>query len=101
LIFYDPLGFGIHYFYINVVTLEEKNSILHTCPRDDHLEHFRLYLQAPDDQTPLEKMTTTAMSGSLFPYSLLQPLEDITTLSIEDFYYSFKSSQTKACLNVR
>ncbi len=101
LLLYDHLGFGIHYFYINVVTLDQKNSILHTCPRDDHLERFRLYLQAPDDRTPLEKMTTTPIGGSFFPYSDLRPLEDMTTLRIEDFYHSFKSSKTKACLDVR
>jgi hypothetical protein len=101
LLLYDHLGFGIHYFYTNIVRQDQENSILHTCPRDDHLERFRLYLQAPDDRTPLEKMTTTPVGGSFFPYSLLKPLEDRTKLSIEDFYYSFKSSQTKACLDVR
>jgi hypothetical protein len=101
LLFYDHLGFGIHYFYINVVTQDQENSILHTCPRDDHLESFRLYLQAPDDRTPLQKMAATPIGGSFFPYSLLQPLEDITTLSIEDFYHRFTSSRTKDCFDVR
>ena len=101
LLLYDHLGFGIHYYYINVVTPDQKNSILHTCPRDDHLERFRLYLQARDDRTPLEKMTTTPVGGSFFPYSGLRPLEDMTTLRIEDFYHSFKISKTKACLDVR
>jgi hypothetical protein len=101
LLLYDDLGFGIHYFYINVVTQDQKYPILHTCPRDDHLERFRLYLQAPADRTPLEKMTTVPVGGSFFPYSLLQPLEEMTALSIEDFYHSFKPSQTKACLDVR
>jgi hypothetical protein len=100
LLLYDHLGFGIHYFYRNVVKSDQQNSILHTCPRDDHLERFRLYLQAPDDRTPLEKMTTTPVGGSFFPYSLLQPLEDMTALSVGDFYHSFKSSQTKACLDI-
>ena len=101
LLLYDHLGFGIHYFYINVVTPDQQNSILHACPRDDHLERFRLYLQAPDDRTPLEKMTTTPIGGSFFPYSGLRSLEDMTTLRIEDFYHSFKSSKTKACVDVR
>lgn len=101
LLLYDRLGIGIHYFYIDVVTQAQNNPILHTCPRDDHLERFRLYLQTPVDRTPLEKMTTTPVGGSFFPFSLLQPLEDMTALSIEDFYRSFKSSQTKACLDVR
>jgi hypothetical protein len=101
LLLYDHLGFGIHYFYTNIVRQDQKDPILHTCPRDDHLERFRLYLQAPDDRTPLEKMTTTPVGGSFFPYSSLQPLEDMTALHIEDFYRSFKSAKTKACLDVR
>ena len=100
LLFYDHLGFGIHYFYINVIAQDQENSILQTCPRDDHLESFRLYLQAPDDRTPLETMTTTAIGGSFFPYSWLQPLEDMTGLSIEDFYHRFTSSRTKDCFDV-
>ena len=101
LLFYDHLGFGIHYFYINVVTQDQENSILHTCPRDDHLESFRLYLQAPDDRTPLQKIAATPIGGSFFPYSLLRPLEDVTTLSIEDFYHRFTSSRIKDCFDVR
>ena len=101
LLFYDHLGFAIHYFYLNVVTQDQGNPILHTCPRDDHLESFRLDLQAQDDRTPLAKMAATPIGGSFFPYSLLQPLEDITTLSIEDFYHRFTSSRTKDCFDVR
>ena len=101
LLLYDHLGLGIHYFYTNVVRQDQENPILHTCPRNDHLERFRLYLQAPEDRTPLEKMTTTPVGDRFFPYSSLQPLQDITALRVEDFYHSFKSSQTKACLDVR
>jgi hypothetical protein len=100
LLFYDHLGFGIHYFFLNAVTQDQENSAFHTCLKYDHLESFKLYLQAPDDRTPLEKMITTDTGGRFFPYDWLQPLEDITTLSIKDFYNRFTSSPTKDCFDL-
>jgi hypothetical protein len=52
LLFYDHLGFGVHYFFLNAVTQDPVNSATRTCLKDDHLESFKLYLQAPDDRTP-------------------------------------------------
>jgi len=100
LLFYDQLGFGIHYFFLNAVTQDPVNSATRLCLKDDHLESFKLYLQAPDDRTPLEKMITTDIGGRFFPYDRLQPLEDITTLSIKDFYNRFTSSPTKDCFDL-
>ena len=100
LLFYDHLGFGIHYFFLNAVTQDPVNSATRLCLKDDQLESFKLYLQAPDDRTPLEKMITTDIGGRFFPYDRLQPLEDITTLSIKDFYNRFTSSPTKDCFDL-
>jgi len=100
LLFYDQLGFGIHYFFLNAVTQDPVNSATRLCLKDDHLESFKLYLQAPDDRTPLEKMTTIAIGHRYFPYAWLQPLEDTTTLSIEDFYNRFTNSSTIDCFDL-
>jgi hypothetical protein len=100
LLFYDHLGFGIHYFFLNAVTQNQENSAFHVCLKDNHLESFKLYLQAPNDRTPLEKMITTDIGGRFFPYDWLRPLEDTTTLGIEDFYDRFTSSPTKDCFDV-
>jgi hypothetical protein len=100
LLFYDHLGFGIQYFFPNAVTQNQENSAFHTCLKYDQLESFKLYLQAPDDRTPLEKMITTDIGGRFFPYDWLQPLEDMTTLSIKDFYDRFTGSPTKDCFDL-
>jgi hypothetical protein len=100
LLFYDHLGFGVHYFFLNAVTQDPVNSATRICLKDDHLESFKLYLQAPGDRTPLEKMVTVAFGGRFFPYDWLQPLEDMTTLSIEDFYNRFTSSPIIDCFDL-
>ena len=100
LLFYDHLGFGVHYFFLNAVTQDPENSATRICLKDDHLESFKLYLQAPDDRTPLEKMVTVAIGNRFFPYDWLQPLADMTTLSIEDFYNRFTSSPIIECFDL-
>lgn len=100
LLFYDHLGFGIHYFFVNMVTQDPVNSATRICLNDDHLESFKLYLQASDDRTPLEKMVTVAIGDRVFPYNWLRPLEEMTTLSIKDFYNRFISSPIKDCFDL-
>jgi hypothetical protein len=101
LLLYDHLGFGIHYFFVNIVTQDPENSAIRTCFRDDRLESFKLYLQAPGDRTPLEKMVPTAVGDRFFPYDWLQPLEDMTSLSIEDFYKRFTRSPIIDCFDLK
>jgi len=100
-VFYDHLGFGIHYFFVNAVTQDPVNSAIRICLKDDRLESFKLYLQAPEDRTPLEKMTTTAIGNRFFPYEWLQPLNDVTSLSIEDFYKRFTRSPINNCFDLK
>lgn len=101
LVFYDHLGFGIHYFFVNAVTQNPVNSAVRTCLRNNRLETFKLYLQAPDDRTPLEKMVPTAIGDRFFPYDWLKPLTDVTSLSIEDFYKRFTRSPIIDCFDLR
>jgi hypothetical protein len=101
LLFYDQLGFSIHYFFANVVTQDPLNSAVRTCLKDSRLESFKLYLQAPDDRTPLEKMIQTAIGDKFFPYDWLKPLEEVTSLSIEDFYKRFTRSPIIDCFDLK
>lgn len=101
LLFYDHLGFGIHYFFVNIVTQDPINSAVRICLRDKRLESLKLYLQAPDDRTPLEKMIQTAVGDKFFPYDWLKPLEEVTSLSIEDFYKRFTRSPIIDCFDLK
>jgi len=101
LLFYDQLGFGVHYFFANVVGQDPVNAAVRTCFRDNRLERFKLYLQAPDDRTPLLKMVTTAVGDRFFPYDWLRPLDEVTSLSIEDFYERFTKSPVVDCFDLK
>ena len=101
LLFYDQLGFGVHYFFVNVVTQDPVNSATRICLRDNRLESLKLYLQASDDRTPLEKMVPTAVGDRFFPYDWLQPLEEMTSLRIEDVYERFTRSPIIDCFDLK
>ena len=101
LLFYDQLGFGIHYFFVNVITQDPVNSATRICLNEDHFESFGLYLQAPQDRTPLEKMVHTAIGHRFFPYEWLQPIDEVTSLTIKDFYKRYTGSPIKDCFDLK
>jgi len=98
LLFYDNTGFIAQYFFLNVVTQDHETSVLRTCLDYGHTEVIRLYLQAPEDKTPLEKMV--GGTNDYYFNSLLQPVEKITALSVEDFYRLFVAPTENACFEV-
>lgn len=97
-LFYDRLGFLAHYWFLNVVTQDGTTGVLRACPDYGHTYFIRLYLQASEDRTPLERMVGGA--NDYYFNSWLQPLEKITALSVEDFYRLFVAPAESACFEV-
>ena len=95
-LFYNDAGFMVQYFFLNVVT--QDGEVLRTCPDYSHTVFIRLYLQSPENKTPLEKMFWDP-KGYYFN-THLQPIEKITALSIEDFYQLFVAPTESACFEV-
>lgn len=95
-LFYDHLGFLAHYWFLNVVT--QDGEVLRACPDYSHTVFIRLYLQSPEDKTPLEKMV--GGTNDYYFNTLFQPIEKITALSVEDFYQLFVAPTENACFEV-
>jgi hypothetical protein len=98
LLFYDNAGILINYWFLDVVTQDPNTGILEACLDYEHNYSISLYLQNPNDKTPLERMIGAEDDYAL--NVLLKPLEEITTIGIEDFYRLFVDSDDSACFKV-
>jgi hypothetical protein len=99
LLFYDHLGFVIHYFFINIVFQDDNSYVLHICPNYDYTELIKLYLQSADNSTSLEDMIDD--KDSYYLRSYLQPLEEITNLNVDEFYNLFNGTNKTVCFDVQ
>jgi hypothetical protein len=96
-LFYDKLGFVVHYGFENVLTVLSP-SVYYVCPDFESTDLFRLFFQASDDPAPLERMFEKESNDWLTIY--LQPVEKVTNLSVEDFYNLFVTSGGKKCFEI-
>lgn len=98
LLLYDDLGILVDYWFLDIVTQNSETGILRACPNYEHNYSISLYLQNPENNTPLERMI-----GDVDDYALnhlLKPIENVTTLSTVDFYELFVSPNENACFDV-
>lgn len=98
LLLYDDLGILADYWFLDIVTQNSETGALRACPNYEHTHSVRLYLQNPENINPLERMIGGADDYAL--NHLLKPVQDVTTLSIEDFFNLFVEPDESDCLEV-
>jgi hypothetical protein len=98
LLLYDSLGFIVHYLFKDIVTQDQETFVLRACPDYEHTESIRLYLQASDNDAPLERMINNL--GDYYLNTWLKPLQGITNLSVDDFHKMFVSPSKDTCFDI-
>lgn len=98
LIFYDNVGILIDFWFLDVVTQDSITRKLRTCPDYEHIHSIGFYLQNPNNKTPLERMIGDE-DDYVLNY-LLKPLNEITAMSIEEFYKIFVAADDIGCFDV-
>jgi len=99
LLFYDHFGILIKYHFWSVALQDRETSAFRVCPDYGHNDVISLYLQGPQGDTPLERMIGDQNDYYLNPY--LQPLEEITSLSVKDFYEIFIAPDNTGCFEIQ
>ena len=92
--FFDHLGFLIGY-----EGRVEDAPIYHVCPRFENGEDIYsldLYLQSPDDPSPIEKNDSILNSGGR---SSVLNIENAAGISVEEFYELFIQNDQPACFD--
>ena len=100
-IFYDADGFVI----LNRGPHSDptKSDTIRICPKHDELYTIELYLQAPDDTYSLNELVDQLSGESngffdgLLKKRFYQPLEDVTNLSLDQFYETILASPQATC----
>jgi hypothetical protein len=98
LLLYDKLGILADYWFLDSVTQDSETGALRACPNYEHTHSVSLYLQNPENNNPLERMIGGADDYAL--NHLLKPVQDVTTLSIEDFFNLFVEPDESDCFEV-
>lgn len=96
-LFYDKLGFVVHYGFENVLTVL-STSVYYVCPEYDSTNLIRLFFQAPDNPAPLERMLGDENDRWLT--NELQPVEKVTNLSVADFFNLFVTPGGEECFKI-
>jgi hypothetical protein len=89
-VFYDREGFLVVY---NNEGWTQNYDYFQVCPSYDQVRNIRIYLQSPDNITPLENL----VNGGLSTESLEYTIEKTTGLSVEEFYSEFIDEARHTC----
>jgi hypothetical protein len=104
MLFYDDLGILVDYWFENVVTRDQTTYALHICPDFAHTSAIDFYLRSPTGSIPLENIYCQKFlnpkGGECLMDGYLQPPENSTALSSEDFYRLFVEPAGKPCFDI-
>lgn len=94
--FYDREG--IEFNYIGAVKFD---SVYHFCPKlkkDEDITVIKIYIQSPDDHSPLEENDEQIVNLNTPPFKVLS-FEEATGKSLDDFYQIFTLHSDSACFD--
>lgn len=89
LVFYDHLGFAV--LYLGSATYD--GTAFEVCPAFDQVTYISLWLQASDNETSLMERAITSDEAPYYRF-----LEEVTGMSLEVFYNTFRSPDSQVCL---
>ena len=89
---YDHLGIAINYGG-SATIIQVEPLLIRACPQHDEVSGITLWLQSPQQGTPLLQRTLTPDEMSYF-----RSLEEVTGMSVETFYETFKNPESEVCL---
>jgi len=92
LLLYDHLGIAVRYSG-SATIIGYEPTILRACPRYDEVSPIILWLQSPQQGTPLLQHALTPEEMPEF-----RPLEEATGMSVETFYETFRDPHSGVCL---
>ena len=94
LVFYDDLGFFLHYVFLDGIDRDKQTGFLNVCPEYKYLEMINFYLQSGKNKNALEKLEPM-IENSLNTWYL--PLDELTELSLEDFHRIIVEKENNGC----
>jgi hypothetical protein len=96
IIFYDDLGILLH--YDGWTDPEDVNQICPTFNTKGNLYgYIEMWLKSPNDKIPLDQLADSYRFG---PESFIHPLEEVTGMSIADFYQKILKQKENFCFKI-